>query len=128
MFVAASTTPSATPYSASAAANATNTGASAITGTHTAIRSRPARSTSALSRRLATTSAASEPTPASSTIISSRTDISTDESDHLSCTSGSRVVRLMKTRPCVKKPDAAANRACRRAGATSGACVAMARP
>ncbi len=128
MFVEASTTPSATPYSASAAANATNTGASAITGTHTAISNRPARSTSALSLRLATISATSEPTPASSTIISSRTDISTDDSDHFSCTTGSRVVRLMKTSPCVKKPAAAAKRACRRAGATSGARVAMARP
>ena len=127
MLVAASTTPSATPYTASEAANTAKLGASAIPGTHPAITTSPPRSTSPLSRLAASFSAASEPTPASSTIISS-SDNSTEDSCHVFCTTGSRVVRLMNTSPWVKKPPAATIRAMRRAGVTAGASVDIARP
>ena len=69
------------------------------------------RSRVALSLRLASRSASTEPTPASSTIISSSPDSSRSERSQRSEKSGSRVVRLMKTKPWVAKPDAMARRA-----------------
>jgi hypothetical protein len=111
MFVVASTTPSATPYAAIPATKTASAGASAITGTARAITASPARSNVAESRRRARVSATTEPTPASSTIISSRRDSSVSERCHRSEKSGSRVVRLMNTRPWVAKPPAAATRA-----------------
>ena len=89
-----------------------NAGASAITGTPPRSASRPVRSSTALSRALGHASRrAASPTPASSTIISSRTDSLDSRESPLVLQSGSRVVRLMNTRPWVKKPAAAANRA-----------------
>ena len=70
--------------------------------------SSPARSVRALSLRRATSSATTEPAPASSTIMSSTSDSSTSERSQRSENRGSRVVRLMKTSPWVAKASAAA--------------------
>ena len=75
------------------------------------IRPSPTRSSVALSLRSASRSASTEPTPASSTIISSRPESSRSERSQRSEKSGSRVVRLMKTNPWVAKADAMARRA-----------------
>ena len=74
MFVVASTAPSATPYSAIEAMKTAWSGASANTGTATAIPSSPARRITALSTRLQAVSATTLPSPASSTIISRSRD------------------------------------------------------
>ena len=65
----------------------------------------------ALECRFARVSATTEPTPASSTIISSSSDSATEEMSQRSEKSGSRVVRLMKTSPWVRKAAAMAGRA-----------------
>ena len=70
MFVVASTAPSDTPYTAIEAMNTARSGATANTGTATAIPSSPARRMVALSTRLQAVSASTLPRPASSTIIS----------------------------------------------------------
>ncbi len=72
MFVVASTAPSATPYSAIDAMKTSWSGASANTGTASAMPSSPTRRIAALSTRVLAVSATTEPSPASRTIISRR--------------------------------------------------------
>jgi hypothetical protein len=115
MLVEASTTPSATPYAAIPATNTGNSGASTSTGTATPMSSSPARSTRALSVERAARSASTEPTPASTTIISRISDSVTSLKSQRSRTSGSRVVSEMNTRPWVKKAAPSARRALPRA-------------
>ena len=55
-----------------------------------------------------THSVTSEPTPASSTIMSSSSESVTSSSPHRSRNRGRRVVRLMKTKPCAKNAAATA--------------------
>ena len=110
MLVVASTAPSATPYSAIDAMKTAWSGARAKTGTATAIPSSPTRRIAALSTRLHAVSASTEPSPASSTIIRSSRDSVVSLYPQWSCTVGSLVVRLMKTKPWVKKAPAAARR------------------
>src|SRR4051794_6106835 len=86
-------------------------GARHSSGTATAMRSRPERSSRALSRFLARVSATTDPTPASSTIISRTSESLTSDRCHLSWKSGSRVVRLSRIRPWVRKAAAVAARA-----------------
>ena len=69
------------------------------------------RSSSALSSRFASVSATTEPTPASRIIISRISDSVTSDRCHLSWKSGSRVVRLSRISPWVRKPAAVAARA-----------------
>ena len=110
MLVVASTTPSATPYTARADTNTPSPGATAIRGTATAIRPRPSRNRRALEWRFARISAAIEPTPASPTIISNSSDSETSDRSQCFWIAGSLVVRLMKTRPWVAKAAATAAR------------------
>ena len=86
-------------------------GARTATATDTATTSSPARSTTALSRRGASRSATSDPAPASSTIISRTPESASSPRSQRSWIRGSRVVRLMKTRPCVRNAAAIASRA-----------------
>jgi hypothetical protein len=74
MFVVASTAPSETPYTAIDAMKTPRSGATAKTGTAMAIPSRAARRIAALSTRVQAVSAATLPRPASSTIMSRRSD------------------------------------------------------
>ena len=69
------------------------------------------RRSSALSRRFASVSATTEPTPANRIIIKSTRDSETSDRCHLSWKSGSRVVRLSRISPWVRKPAAVAARA-----------------
>src|SRR6478609_481762 len=86
-------------------------GARQSTGTATETRRSPERSSRALSRFFASVSATTEPTPASSTIISSTSESWMSEISHLSWKSGSRVVRLSRIMPWVRNPAATARRA-----------------
>jgi hypothetical protein len=74
MFVVASTAPSETPYTAIEAMKTARSGATAKTGTATAIPRSPARRIVALSMRWHAVSASTLPRPASSTIISRRSE------------------------------------------------------
>lgn len=116
MFPAASTMPSPTPYAASPATKIGRTPAHTITGRAIATSVSPVRSTHALGRRRASTSATADPAPASNTIISNSPESIASDTSQRSWMSGSRVVRLMKTSPCAKNAAAAALRARRRAG------------
>ncbi len=64
----------------------------------------------ALSTRLHAVSASTEPSPASRTIISSSRERVVSLRSHFFWTVGSRVVRLMNTKPWVKNAPAAARR------------------
>src|SRR6478735_3665892 len=86
-------------------------GARQSTGTATETRRSPERSSRALSRFFASVSATTEPTPASSTIISSTSECWMSEISHLSWKSGSRVVRLSRIMPWVRNLAATARRA-----------------
>ena len=76
-------------------------GATASRGTATAIaKARPQQRGAAMALR--EDSAATEPTPASRTIISNSSDSGTSDRSQCFWNAGSRVVRLMKTRPWVR--------------------------
>jgi hypothetical protein len=74
MLVVASTAPSDTPYTAIETRKTARSGATANAGTATAIPNRAVRRMAALSTRAHARSATTLPRPASSTIISRRSD------------------------------------------------------
>ena len=83
-------------------------------GTAIAVPSNAARSGTAEPSLGATRSATSVPTPASRMSPRSSSDSSTSDSDQRSEKAGSRVVRLMKTKPWVRNAPATASRVRRR--------------
>src|SRR5689334_14846601 len=110
MLVVASTAPSEMPYTAIPTRNGASDPDSPRKGRATAMPRSEARSIVALLRLAAPFSATSDPTAASSTIISSTRLVATSPRSYSSVMSGRRVVRLMNTKPWVKKAPAAARR------------------